>query len=267
MSYSLPVLANTRNVFLFVQDHDGNWVPAQSGDIGADKWAVKITGFNRISGDKIFHGNTSFGGTFNVSGISSFHNEANFLADLNVSGGLTSFGIATFNSQAYFEEVATFYNDVSMQSSLSVNGGVTIDGQLSVGEDAYMSYLEIDGDVVHGGMYNDVRYVQKTGAFFRTSNINSGAITLNTSHNSGYFRIGNATGSMITVSTQAAASWPLEVEMMFCQGLSGQISFTGAVGVTINSSESYKTAKQYATVLLKKVGTNQWDLLGEREVL
>lgn len=218
MSYSLPIHAKSKNIFLFIQDYAGNWVPAQSGDIGADKWAVKITGINFVSGDKTFYGHIVH------SGENDFYNQVEFHESI----------------------YGTFANFT---------------------EDVFANNLEVtDGGQVYGIGFNDNRYVKKIDHFLRTVNINSGAVSLNASHTSGYFRIDNATGSTVTVSTQASASWPTEVEIAFCQVGSGAIAVTGASGVTINSSESLRTARLNSVILLKKVGTNIWDLTGEREL-
>jgi hypothetical protein len=61
--------------------------------------------------------------------------------------------------------------------------------------------------------------------------------------------------------------WPDGTEIVFEQADTGQITIAAGPNVTVNSSETLKSGKQYSVIGLKKVGTSTWTLTGEREAL
>jgi hypothetical protein len=82
-----------------------------------------------------------------------------------------------------------------------------------------------------------------------------------------YIQTTSTTAVTITVPTQVSVTWAADTEIYFEQNNTGQITFVGASGVTINSSETLKTAARYAVVALKRVAENVWTLTGERELI
>jgi hypothetical protein len=82
-----------------------------------------------------------------------------------------------------------------------------------------------------------------------------------------YIQTTSSTAVTITVPTQASVTWAADTEIYFEQNNTGQITFVGASGVTINSSETLKTAARYAVVALKRVASDTWTLTGERELI
>lgn len=89
--------------------------------------------------------------------------------------------------------------------------------------------------------------------------------SLSTSDIGYYIRCTNASPITITVPTDANAGWDNSAEMMFEQAGAGQITISAASGVTVNSSETLKSSKQYSVMGIKRVGANTWTLFGERE--
>ncbi|QDH83713.1 tail fiber protein [Achromobacter phage Motura] len=77
-----------------------------------------------------------------------------------------------------------------------------------------------------------------------------------------YYRTASAV--TVTVPTNAAVGFPVGTEIHFRQGGTGAITFAPASGVTVNIpfGGSLVTAGEGATVTLKKVGTDGWDLFG-----
>jgi len=72
-----------------------------------------------------------------------------------------------------------------------------------------------------------------------------------------------STTQIITVPTNASVAFPIGTEIDFVQDGAGQLSFSAAGGVTINSVlGNLKTANQFGTVTFKKMGTNTWLLIG-----
>jgi hypothetical protein len=92
-------------------------------------------------------------------------------------------------------------------------------------------------------------------------------LSLGAVHANAYTRSTNATALAVTVNTNAVAAIPLYSECHFRQAAAGKITFAGASGVTINPQFgcTLVTAGEGATVTLKKVGTNEWDAVGQFE--
>ena len=82
-----------------------------------------------------------------------------------------------------------------------------------------------------------------------------------------YIQTTSTTAVTITVPTQVSVTWAADTEIYFEQNNTGQITFVGASGVTINSSETLKTFARYSVVALKRVAENVWTLTGERALV
>lgn len=66
-----------------------------------------------------------------------------------------------------------------------------------------------------------------------------------------------------TIPANASVAFPVGTEVEIAQLGAGAVTVAGASGVTIDSLDSMlSTAGQYATVCLKKIGTNEWLLAG-----
>ena len=82
-----------------------------------------------------------------------------------------------------------------------------------------------------------------------------------------YIQTTSTTAVTITVPAQSSVTWAADTEIYFEQNNTGQITFVGASGVTINSSETLKTFARYSVVALKRVAENVWTLTGERALV
>jgi hypothetical protein len=82
------------------------------------------------------------------------------------------------------------------------------------------------------------------------------------SHGNKFIPVNRSTGVTLTLST----GFSVGDEIIIYQQGAGQVTVTNATGVTINSSETKKTAWQYAVISLKCVASNSWVLFGEREL-
>lgn len=78
-------------------------------------------------------------------------------------------------------------------------------------------------------------------------------------------RMGNAAAIALTVPSHASVAFPLGTEVLITQTGAGQVTVSGAGGVTIQTPETAKTRTQYAQVRLVKVSTNTWSLSGDLE--
>ncbi|PSJ55755.1 hypothetical protein [Pseudaminobacter soli (ex Li et al. 2025)] len=79
-----------------------------------------------------------------------------------------------------------------------------------------------------------------------------------------YKRCTNAGGCVVTVPTNASVAFTVDTEISFRQVADGPVSFIGAAGVLIHPVRGFlhQTAQQGATVSLKKVATNEWEVTG-----
>ena len=82
-----------------------------------------------------------------------------------------------------------------------------------------------------------------------------------------YIQTTSTTAVTITVPTQASVTWAADTEIYFEQNNTGQITFVGASGVTINSSETLKSFARYSVIALKRVASDVWTLTGERALV
>jgi hypothetical protein len=82
-----------------------------------------------------------------------------------------------------------------------------------------------------------------------------------------YIQTTSTTAVTITVPPQSSVTWAADTEIYFEQNNTGQITFVGASGVTINSSETLKTFARYSVVALKRVASDVWTLTGERALV
>ena len=107
-----------------------------------------------------------------------------------------------------------------------------------------------------------------TGASYSTVRTQSGtSYTLVLGDAGDYIQTTSTTAVTITVPTQASVTWAADTEIYFEQNNTGQITFVGASGVTINSSETLKTFARYSVVALKRVASDVWTLTGERALV
>lgn len=82
-----------------------------------------------------------------------------------------------------------------------------------------------------------------------------------------YIQTTSSTAVTITVPLQSSVTWAADTEIYFEQNNTGQITFVGASGVTINSSETLKSFARYSVLALKRVASDVWTLTGERALV
>ena len=80
-------------------------------------------------------------------------------------------------------------------------------------------------------------------------------------------RITSGSGVNLTIPTNAAVAFPIGTVISVRQVGAGKINFTPSGGVTVNTPETLFTRKAGASASLHKVGTNEWDLTGDLELV
>lgn len=107
-----------------------------------------------------------------------------------------------------------------------------------------------------------------TGAtYFTVITDSTTARTLTNADAFDYIRFTNGSAITVTVQNQAGTTWVADTEILMEQAGAGQITVTGATSVTIVSSQTLKSNKQYAVIGLKRVAENSWVLIGERQAV
>jgi len=97
-----------------------------------------------------------------------------------------------------------------------------------------------------------------------TLNAKTGSYTVVIADAGKYIRVNAASANNVTVNTGLNAL-ATGTQINVRQAGSGQTTIV-ASGTTINTAETLKLNKQHSTCTLIKVGTSEWDLLGDMEV-
>lgn len=75
--------------------------------------------------------------------------------------------------------------------------------------------------------------------------------------------LSNASAIAVTIAADATTDFPVGTQLLLMQLGAGQVTVSGAVGVTVISRSGTKTAGQYALISLIKVAANQWVVGGD----
>lgn len=84
-----------------------------------------------------------------------------------------------------------------------------------------------------------------------------------------YFRTTNAAAVTVTIAPEATEPFVVGTELYYEQAGAGVVTFVEGVGVTINVNALYNQATngQFSVVTLKKVGVNEWTILGNLDLI
>jgi len=128
----------------------------------------------------------------------------------------------------------TFEANITVDADFAVTGDTTIDGT---------GVAKQGLPIVTESTTARTLALTDTGAFIRTT---------------------NSSATTITVPTNASVAFPVGAEVVVIQAGTGAVTFAGASGVTVNSKDSaLQISAQYAAATLKKVATDEWDLIGD----
>jgi hypothetical protein len=147
-----------------------------------------------------------------------------------------------------------FNNGVTFYDAITQVAGVTA---------TFNGTLAANVVTAAGTMTGESTFVAKAGAPINTIGLGSNTYTLVLTDNGKYLRGANTGGMTVTIPTNASIAYPTGAEIILIKtGGNNEINFSN-VGVTINSEGGKRTIQhQYKAATLKKVGTNEWDLIG-----
>lgn len=95
------------------------------------------------------------------------------------------------------------------------------------------------------------------------------ALTLALTHANKYLRMDNAAATALTVPPQASVVWLADTEIEVRNAGAGKVTLTPGAGVTLNPPFGKTLVMQGlgATVKLKRVASNEWDVTGDTETI
>lgn len=158
------------------------------------------------------------------------------------------------------EATANGSNYVALQAPVSLGGNTTWTLPLADG-------LPNQAIITDGSGNLDWLDVPSFPQFMTGSTTASTSYTLGLS-DAGRMIIATASSAVtVTVPTAASVGFEQDVEISFMQKGTGQITIAGASGVNIRTTQTLKTSGQYAVIAIKKIDTDEWVCVGDREAL
>lgn len=177
------------------------------------------------------------------------------------SAGVPSEQVLTFGfvgqSTGINDTVELYWQATSTDVSLQAESGVGIPDSSSV--NVQLQSVNTAGPT---GATGAAGTSGTSGTNYMTTASTSGTVNLVLADHNKFF---TATGaSTFVIPTNASVAFPSGSQMVFTRGGTGEVGITGAVGVTLNSSNDYRSLKnQYSGASIVKTGTDTWYMFGE----
>ena len=92
------------------------------------------------------------------------------------------------------------------------------------------------------------------------------AYTAALTDNNKIISLDNSSAITLTVPLNSSVAFPVGAMVNFIQLGAGEVSVTGASGVSVSSPNGYKTRAQYSLATVIKLDTNSWVLIGDIEI-
>lgn len=180
-----------------------------------------------------------------VTGAASGH-----LAGLNSTGNLTDSGIA-------ITEVVRSVNNIDPS-----NGNVNLTAS-TLGA-VPLTQVGVGNGVASLDNFAKVTATQASANVMTASGT---ALTLTTSYAGKLVKCTRSSGTCtITIPSNTTASLPVDTEIEIVRYGAGEVTISPASGVTLYSKDNARSiASQYGAVSLKKMGTNEWWMVGDLE--
>ena len=136
---------------------------------------------------------------------------------------------------------------------------------------------DIDAQIVSEAPSNGKQYVRKDGTWAEAVAPPNGAITVvNLTSNytmvaanaQSYLRFAGTEQQICTVPSNASVAFPIGTQINLRQANTGVIVVAGASGVTVNFAADFlaQSRTKGSSIALIKVGTDEWDLMGDLEI-
>jgi hypothetical protein len=92
------------------------------------------------------------------------------------------------------------------------------------------------------------------------------AYTAALTDNNKIITLDNSSAITLTVPANSSVAFPVGAMVNFMQKGVGEVSVTGATGVTVQSGNGYKSRAQYSLATVIKLDTDSWVLIGDIEI-
>jgi len=235
-------------------------VKADITDFSHTHTSTDITDFTEASQDAV--GSAISAGT--QSGITVTYNDGSNSIDFDVynftitlGGDLT--GNVTITDLASNTLTATVVNDSHTHDTQYYTQSQLNSGQLDTRyytESEVNSALSGKSDTSHN---HDAAYVPKVT--ITNSSSTSYGLTLTDAYT--YLRMTSASANTITVPNNSSQAFDVGTQIDIKQQGSGTTSLAAAGGVTLYRKNTLDFVEQHSVVTLIKVGTNEWDCIGD----
>ncbi|MGB1141644.1 MAG: hypothetical protein ACPG1A_12145 [Halioglobus sp.] len=200
--------------------------------------------------------------------------------DYNTSTANTISGLAALTSGDVAEIVV--YDVFSVGDAVSKSNGGAFEGAVTFNAGLTANTADINGGTVDGAVVGGVTPAAGTFttlAATGNTTLDGTAIakqgmpivteagttkTFALTDIGAYVRTTSGSAVTITVPANTSVAFPTGTEIVVFQAGAGQVTFAAAGGVTINSKDSnLKITGQYSSATLKKIGTDEWDMIGD----
>ena len=190
------------------------------------------------------------------------------LDDITIGNRLSTVGVNSF-AQGYNITASGDYSHAQNIGTIASGSAQTVMGKYNVSDSNYALIVGNGiSDVARSngllldwsGNLNIAGTLVTTGAPVVDR---STSYTLALSDRGTLQKCASASEIVVTIPLNANVTFPLYTEITFVEYGTGNIKFTPASGVSLLSADGKRSIdKQYQTVVLKKMGTNEWLLVG-----
>lgn len=152
---------------------------------------------------------------------------------------------------------ALFYTDGTTNGLLSIVAPVAAPATFPSFSSNAGKYLAVNGTE------DGVEWVSPSTAI--QINTQSGDYTFVLADAGKLVRLDAGTPQTFEVPTNASVAFPTGTQILVGQAGAGQLTIAGDTGVTVNTPETLLLRTQHSKATLVKVGTNEWELIGDLE--
>jgi hypothetical protein len=135
---------------------------------------------------------------------------------------------------------------------------------------------DIDAQVISEAPADGKQYARKDSTWSEVAPVNGPIVVANKSSDytlrlidaQSYLRFTAAVQQICTIPTNANVTFPIGTQINIRQAGTGVALVAGASGVVVNYSADFlpQTRTQSSSIALIKVGTDEWDLMGDLEL-
>jgi len=208
---------------------------------------VADTGYAKLASANTFTANQTIDASGSAGLLAIRGNNGTALQLENTTFGTNTWEITTLNDDLAFNELAS-------SGGLLFSPAFKIESFGAVGRKELI--LTTGEDVTFGG-----KALNRANVFSTSNNVNLTLINA-----SQYIRMTSGSSRTLTVPTNASVAFPIGTQVDIHR-VSGAVTVAASGGVTVNTPETLNLRKPHSSASLIKVGTDEWDLVGDLQFL